>query len=561
MSTFRFDNRYVRDLPGAYVRWQPAVVPQPRLLYLNRPLADELGLDASALGGDAGAALFAGNALPEGAEPIAQAYAGHQFGHFSAQLGDGRALLIGEVIDRHGQRRDIAFKGSGRTPFSRGGDGKAAVGPMLREVLIGEAMHALGIPTTRALAVAATGESVVRDAVLPGAVLTRVAASHLRVGTFQFFAARGDVAQLRRVAEHAIARHDPALAGAADRHLGLLRAVARRHARLVAQWMNVGFIHGVMNTDNMTISGETIDYGPCAFMEAYDPQAVFSSIDHGGRYAYANQPLIARWNLARLAEALLPLMAGAGDEPESGDPDDAAIRDAAAAATAVIDAFPGWYAAALLQGQRAKLGLFAAADAAAASDAGDGPGDDPQADEDRRLADDFLALLHAQSVDFTIAWRALADAAEGNDAALLDHMVDRDAARPWLARWRERCRADDAAAGLATGEGASADGASGTGASSTAAPGHGASNDGASGHGESAAQARARRMRLVNPWLIPRNHRVEEALAAATEGDLAPFEALLAALRSPWVPSPAAAHLAAPAPAEVTARYQTFCGT
>ena len=258
----------------------------------------------------AGAALFAGNALPEGVEPVAQAYAGHQFGGFSPQLGDGRALLLGEVVDPSGRRRDIAFKGSGRTPFSRGGDGKAAVGPMLREVLIGEAMHALGIPTTRALAVVATGGVVLREAgKLPGAVLTRVAASHIRVGTFQFFAARGDVERVRQLADYTIARHDPELADAPERYLRLLERACARQAALIAQWMNVGFIHGVMNTDNMTLSGETIDYGPCAFVEAYDPAAVFSSIDHGGRYAFGNQPGIAQWNLARLAETLLPLIA------------------------------------------------------------------------------------------------------------------------------------------------------------------------------------------------------------------------------------------------------------
>ena len=269
-------------------------MPAPRLLFLNEPLAEELGLDLAPLDNAAKAALFAGNTLPDGAEPLAQAYAGHQFGGFSPQLGDGRALLLGEVIDRHGRRRDIAFKGSGRTPFARGGDGKAAVGPMLREVLISEAMHALGIPTTRALAVAATGEHVYRERVLPGAVLTRVAASHIRVGTFQFYAARGDVGRVRKLAEYTIARHDPMLAASPHRFLGLLQNVAERQAALIAQWMNVGFIHGVMNTDNMTISGETIDYGPCAFMEAYDPATVFSSIDHEGRYAFGNQPDIAR---------------------------------------------------------------------------------------------------------------------------------------------------------------------------------------------------------------------------------------------------------------------------
>ena len=343
-TAFRFDNSYARELQGFHVPWQPAAVPAPTWLFLNRPLAAELGLDAAALEGDDGAAVFAGNTLPEGAEPIAQAYAGHQFGGFSPQLGDGRAVLLGEVIDRAGRRRDIAFKGSGRTPFSRGGDGRAAVGPMLREALIAEAMHALGIPTTRALAVVATGEAVRRERALPGAVLTRVAASHIRVGTFQFFAARGDHERVRQLADYTIARHDPDLAGSPRRYLGLLEHVAARQAALIAQWMNVGFIHGVMNTDNMTLSGETIDYGPCAFLEAYDPEAVFSSIDHQGRYAYGNQAHIARWNLARLAETLLPLLDSDADA-------------ATAQAMQVIDAFPALHRACLLRGQRAKLGL------------------------------------------------------------------------------------------------------------------------------------------------------------------------------------------------------------
>ncbi len=509
MLSFGFDNTYARDLPGAYVAWQPAEVPAPRLLYLNEALAVELGLDPAALRGEAGAALFAGNALPDDAQPIAQAYAGHQFGGFSPQLGDGRALLIGERIDTQGRRRDIAFKGSGRTPFSRGGDGKAAVGPMLREVLIGEAMHALGIPTTRALAVAATGEQVFREGALPGAVLTRVAASHLRVGTFQYFAARGDLENLRRVADYAIARHDPALgaehaAGTPGRYLALLRAVAARQARLIAQWMNVGFIHGVMNTDNMTLSGETIDYGPCAFMEAYDPDAVFSSIDHGGRYAYANQPLIARWNIARLAEALLPLMVSSDAESE--------VQRAVAQVTEVIDAYPAMYAAELLQGQRAKLGLYNGA-----------PADD---EADTALADDWLTLLHAQAVDFTLAWRRLADAAEGRDERLRALFAEPVALDAWLARWRDRLARDDAADGLDLGG------------------------------------QRAARMRRVSPWIIPRNHQVEQALAAAsTEGDLTPFDQLLAALQQPCEEAPDRAAYAEPAPAAVTACHRTFCGT
>ena len=379
-------------------------------------LAAELGLDVASLDGPAEAATFAGNALPDGAEPLAQAYAGHQFGGFSPQLGDGRALLLGEVIDRHGRRRDIAFKGSGRTPFARGGDGKAAVGPMLREVLLGEAMHALGIPTTRALAVAATGEPVHREHALPGAVLTRVAASHIRVGTFEFFAARGDMERVRKLAEYTIARHDPALATAPQPYLALLQAVAERQAALIAQWMNVGFIHGVMNTDNMAISGETIDYGPCAFMEAYDPATVFSSIDHHGRYAFGNQPDIACWNLARLAEALLPLL--------SDDPD-----QAVAMATEVIAAFPAQYRRHLLRGQRAKLGLRR------------GEPDDDSADA--ALAEDWLTLLQAERVDFTLGWRRLADAAAGDEAPLRALFADARAPDAWLARWRARCASED----------------------------------------------------------------------------------------------------------------------
>ena len=507
MQPFLFDNTYARDLPDFYVPWKPASVAAPRLVFFNDALAAELGLDAPALSGPDGAALFAGNVLPQGAEPIAQAYAGHQFGGFSPRLGDGRALLLGEVVDRAGRRRDIAFKGSGRTPFSRGGDGKAALGPMLREVLMGEAMHALGIPTTRALAVAATGEPVYREQPLPGAVLTRVAQSHLRVGTFQFGQAGGDVEKLRQLAEYAIARHNPELVGTPDRYLAFLRAVAARQATLIAQWMNVGFIHGVMNTDNMAISGETIDYGPCAFMENYNPAAVFSSIDHGGRYAYANQPGIARWNLARFAETLLPLMAPAGDE--------AAMQRAVEQAVEVIDAFPNWYSAALRKGQRAKLGLYA-------GKAADPAGDD---NADGALADDWLALLHAQAVDFTLAWRRLADAAEGNVAALRGLFVEPDALQGWLERWREHCAQDEAAGGPPGAE-------------------------------------RAARMRGTSPWIIARNQRVEEALAAASaDNNLVPFERLLAALRRPYEESPDLAYYAEPAAADVTARYQTFCGT
>ncbi|MEO8135155.1 MAG: protein adenylyltransferase SelO family protein, partial [Betaproteobacteria bacterium] len=400
------------------------------------------------------------------------------------------------------------FKGSGRTPFARGGDGKAAVGPMLREVLVSEAMHALGIPTTRALAVAATGEEVYREQALPGAVLTRVAASHIRVGTFQFFAARGDVESLRRLAEYTIARHDPALAAmpAPQRFLALLRNVAERQAALIAQWMNVGFIHGVMNTDNMTISGETIDYGPCAFMEAYDPATVFSSIDHQGRYAYGNQPNIAGWNLARLAETVLPLLSD-----DSGQ--------AVAMATEVVAAFPARYREHLLRGQRAKLGLR--------DPGGQREGEPDDHGADGALVDDWLALLHAGRVDFTLGWRRLADAATGDEAPLRALFPDPLAPDAWLARWRARCANDSAQPGTAV-----------------------------------AGIERARAMRSVNPIVVARNHRVEEALAAASDhDDLAPFERLLDALRQPYDEAHESSPYAEPAEAAVTASYRTFCGT
>ncbi|HET7139371.1 MAG TPA: YdiU family protein, partial [Arthrobacter sp.] len=307
-STLTFDGRFARELEELAVPWQAEEAPDPELLVLNDPLAGELGLDPSALRTPEGTLLLIGNRVPEGATPVAQAYAGHQFGGYSPLLGDGRALLLGEVTDIHGQLRDIHLKGSGRTPFARAGDGLAVVGPMLREYIVSEAMHSMGIPTTRSLAVVATGRPVRRDTMLPGAVLTRVASSHLRVGSFQFARVNGGTDLLRRLADHAISRHYPEAAHAEQPYLAFFDAVIAAQASLVAQWMLVGFVHGVMNTDNMAISGETIDYGPCAFMDRFNPGAVYSSIDVDGRYAYANQPLIAEWNLTRLAEALLPLL-------------------------------------------------------------------------------------------------------------------------------------------------------------------------------------------------------------------------------------------------------------
>lgn len=491
---FQFDNSYARDLDGMSVAWQPAASPAPGWLRLNRALADQLGLDAEALDSDEGLAVFAGNRVPEGAQPVAQAYAGHQFGGFSPQLGDGRALLLGEVIDRQGQRRDIAFKGSGRTPFSRGGDGKAAIGPVLREYLISEAMQALGIPTTRTLAAVTTGETIYRERPLPGAILTRVAASHVRVGTFQFFAARRDTARVRQLADYVIRRHDPQLDGQDNACLALLGQVAQRQARLVAQWMGVGFIHGVMNTDNMTISGETIDYGPCAFMEAYDPAAVFSSIDHHGRYAFGNQPAIAQWNLARLAETLLPLI-------------DADSDRAVALATEVLDRFPDHFGDHWLSVHRAKLGLSPLKGTE---------------EDDRQLANDYLALLHRHQVDFTLGWRRLSDVLQGNMQALAALFAqDTEALQAWLPRWNARLKVQG---------GASAE--------------------------------TARQMNLANPLYIPRNHLVENALDAATESsDLRPFERLLSVITRPWDERAEDALCALPGTPEQTEGYRTFCGT
>ncbi len=371
-TLFRLDDSYAREVPGLSVPWAAAPVPAPELLVLNEELAMELGADPAALREPWGVSLLVGQA-PEGITTVAQAYAGHQFGVYVPRLGDGRALLLGEVIDAAGRRRDLHLKGSGRTPFARGGDGKAVVGPMLREYLIGEAAHGLGIPTTRALAVVATGERVLRERALPGAVLTRVAASHLRVGTFQYAAASGDRDRLRALADYAIGRHYPQAADAPNRYLELFRCVAAAQAALVAQWMLAGFVHGVMNTDNTTISGETIDYGPCAFMDAYDPATVFSSIDHDGRYAYGNQPAVMQWNLARLAETLLPLI----DENS-----EAAVE----AATEVLTGFADAYERHSDEGMAAKLGLAA---------------------PNPELVKDLLELMRTQEVDFTRFFRAL----------------------------------------------------------------------------------------------------------------------------------------------------------
>lgn len=407
MINFAFDNSYARDLEGFYVPWEGAKAPTPTIVKVNEAVAYELQLDPGALRSAEGAAILAGAVTPAGATPLAQAYAGHQFGGFSPQLGDGRALLLGEVINRQGQRRDIHLKGSGRTPFSRGGDGKAVLGPVLREYLMGEAMAALGIPTTRALAAVTTGETIYREGPQPGAVLARVAASHLRVGTFQYFAAHTDLEKVRQLADYAIARHYPELATTSNPYLDLFRAVRDRQARLIAQWMSVGFIHGVMNTDNMAISGETIDYGPCAFMDHYDPKTVFSSIDSHGRYAYGNQPSIAQWNLARFAETLLPLI----------DPNQ---EEAVRLATAEVRAFAGIYTDYWLAAMRAKLGLVT------------------PADDDLELVNALLGLMASHQVDFTQCFRRLAKAVVGETGPVRALFGDSAELQPWLARWQQR---------------------------------------------------------------------------------------------------------------------------
>lgn len=485
MAWLPLEHTYADELDGFGAPWEPTEAPAPELVQLNTALATELGLDPERLRADDAVRVLAGAAAPTDSQPIAQVYAGHQFGNFNPQLGDGRAVLLGELVDPAGHRHDLSLKGSGRTPFSRGGDGKAALGPVLREYLMGEAMHALGVPTTRALAATTTGDLVRRDVMLPGSVLARVASSHLRVGTFQFFSARGDVDRLRRLVDYTIARHDPDLSDAPNPPLALLDAVIGRQAALIAQWMHLGFIHGVMNTDNVTISGETIDYGPCAFMDAHDPRTVFSSIDHAGRYAYGNQPTIGLWNMARLAEALLPLI-------------DADQDRAVGLATEALDRYQGRYDDAWLAGMRRKLGLAGAHDG------------------DHRLATEWLALLEADHVDHTTAFRRLAEAADGT----LEHRVGVTALfdgsiTDWLDRWSARLAPDAATT-----------------------------------------------MRSANPIYVPRNHLVEGALeAAVADGDLAPFERLLDVVSAPYTPQPDGDEYEQPAPDGFNRGYRTFCGT
>ena len=493
MAGWRLEQTFTQLPQIFYTDAAPTPVRDPRVVLLNRPLATQLGLDAEALAGPEGAAMLGGNVVPSGGRPIAQAYAGHQFGHFTV-LGDGRAILIGEQITPSGDRRDIQLKGPGQTRYSRQGDGRAALGPMLREYIISEAMHALGIPTTRSLAVVATGEPVYRERILDGAVLTRVAGSHIRVGTMQWAAAHNNPELTRALAEYTLRRHYPELneapapasvreARSTQRYLALFEAILARQAALIAQWQLVGFIHGVMNTDNMALSGETIDYGPCAFMDVYDPATVFSSIDHGGRYAYGNQPPIAQWNLARLAEAMLPLF-------------DENVDRAVERATAALERFPHLFFEHWLNGMRAKLGLFTS-----------GP-------DDEALVNELLAWMREQSADFTNTFRSLTRWLAAKDSVPLQPGL-----APWLERWEAR-RARQS---------------------------------------QSSAEAAAL-MRGHNPAVIPRNHRVEEALLSATSAaDFSVMQNLLEVLANPFDYERDLPQYAEPGTDHGT--YRTFCGT
>jgi uncharacterized protein YdiU (UPF0061 family) len=493
---FSFDNSYSRLPERFFAPVYPEPVEDPKLLAFNEKLARQLGVAADLSDPDRLAAILAGNVVPSGASPLAMAYAGHQFGNFVPKLGDGRAILLGEVIDAEGRRRDIQLKGAGPTPFSRRGDGRAALGPVLREYIVSEAFAAFGIPATRALAAVSTGEPVYRERVEQGAVFVRVAASHVRVGTFQYLAASGDEEGLKTLADYVIDRHYPDLKdrfeNGPERYAALLEAVALAQARLIARWLGVGFIHGVMNTDNMTISGETIDFGPCAFMDEYDQMKVFSSIDQAGRYAYRNQPGIGQWNIARLAECFLPLI-------------DADEERAVEKANSVLKAFGEHFQSAWLDVFRTKLGL---------TQAGDGDGD---------LVQGLMAEMQTSSADFTRVFRSLSEVARGRTAGFLDLFTAPETLADWIARWRNRLEED--------GEGA-----------------------------KRSADEIAAALDTVNPAIIPRNHRIEEAILAANDGDLKPFNRLVEALERPFEDRPEfAAYAEPPRPEQRVLR--TFCGT
>jgi serine/tyrosine/threonine adenylyltransferase len=491
MTGFLFDNSYAR-LPEVFFRTcEPTPVAAPALIRFNHALAAQLGYQGDADDAELLAQIFSGNQLLAGSRPIATAYAGHQFGGFNPRLGDGRAVLLGEVVTADGQRRDIQLKGAGRTPFSRGGDGRSPLGPVLREYLVSEAMHALGVATTRALAAVTTGERVYRDKPLPGAILTRVAASHIRVGTFQFFASQRDIDSLKALADHVIERHFADISGHAQPYLALLQQVVQKQAELIAHWMSLGFIHGVMNTDNVLVSGETIDYGPCAFMDSFHPETVFSSIDAGGRYAYQMQPAVGQWNMARFAETLLPLIAADQDQ-------------AVEQATAVIRDFVGIYDAAWLRCFRAKLGLR-----------------EVQSD-DRQLIEDLLDLMAQHSVDFTLLFRSLQDAVLAPQQAVQTLALFHGASawQGWAARWSQRLELE-----------------------------------------QQTPEQIAAGLRDINPAVIPRNHRIEQAIQAASEGqDFSDFQRLNRILSSPFlVTDEDAQWMGPPQPSEKVCK--TFCGT
>lgn len=480
---WNFDNSYVALPKTFFTKRNPTPVPSPKLVILNYPLAESLGLEAEALESDDGVMVFAGNKIPEGALPLAQAYAGHQFGHFT-MLGDGRAVLLGEQITPKGRRFDIQLKGSGRTPYSRGGDGRAVLGPMLREYIISEAMDALGIPTTRSLAVVTTGQSIIRETELPGAILTRVAASHIRVGTFEYASQWGTIEELKALADYTLQRHFPEVDDDENKYLSLLKEVIKRQASLIAKWQLVGFIHGVMNTDNMTISGETIDYGPCAFMDTYDPKTVFSSIDTYGRYAYGNQPAIGGWNLARFAETLLPLL---------HDDDEQAVKLAQDEVSNFIDLYESNW----LAGMRAKLGIF------------------NEEQQDKSLIEELLDIMKRYNADYTNTFRSLTlDKREDME------LFDTEKFAQWYEKWQARLDRQ-----------------------------------------EESKDSSHQLMRNSNPAVIPRNHRVEEALeAAVNEGDYSVMERLLSVLSKPYAHSSEQNDYTTLPPPSSCA-YQTFCGT
>jgi len=482
MQPIAFDNSYAALPERFYAKLSPTAVPRPELVALNEALAETLGLDPDWLRSPEGVATLAGNRVPDGADPLAMAYAGQQFGQWSPQLGDGRALLLGEIVGTDGIRRDIQLKGSGPTPFSRRGDGRSWLGPVLREYIISEAMHALGVPTTRALAAVETGETIYRENELPGAILTRVSRAHIRVGTFQYFAIREDIDALRTLADYAIDRLYPEAKEADNPTLALLEAVIAVQAKLVAHWMSLGFIHGVMNTDNVSIAGETIDYGPCAFMDAYHPDRVFSSIDEMGRYAYSNQPKIAHWNLVQFAQAILPLL---------GETNEVRIK----AAQKAIDGFPGLYETESARLMNAKLGF------------------EKMEERDSEIVSGLLKIMADEKLDFTVTYRTL------GMEKFRDNFVDLGRIDAWLERWSARLQLEDVS-----------------------------------------ANEISQRIVSANPAFIPRNHRIEQSIKAALEGDHAPFHRLNQVLAKPFTEQLDHAEFMNPPRSDEIVRY-TFCGT